>query len=68
MTPIAEHTNPNEQRKVQKSILDMIYAYPNEPANSKEEVDKYLEINEEGRETDPLEWWKLYPNFGFNCT
>jgi hypothetical protein len=55
-----EHTNPNEQHKVRKSILDMIYACPNEPADSKEEIDKYLEINEEGRETDPLEWWKLY--------
>jgi hypothetical protein len=31
----------------------MIYACPNEPAGSKEEIDKYLEINKEGKETDP---------------
>src|SRR4051812_1117518 len=60
MTPIVERTNPNEQHKARKSILDMIYACPNEPAGSKEEIDKYLEINEEGKETDPLEWWKLH--------
>lgn len=60
MTSTVEPTNPNEQHRVRKSILDMIYACPNEPAGSKEEIDKYLEINEEGKETDPLEWWKLH--------
>ena len=38
----------------------MIYACPNEPANSSEEINKYLEMNEEGKETDPLEWWSLH--------
>ena len=38
----------------------MIYASPNEPANSMEEIDKYLEINKEGKETNPLEWWRYH--------
>ncbi|GES88915.1 zinc finger BED domain-containing protein 1-like [Rhizophagus clarus] len=61
MIPSAEHTNPTEHHsnRVQKSILDMIYAFPN-PADSSEEIDKYLEINEECKETNPLEWWKLH--------
>jgi hypothetical protein len=60
VTPSAEHTNSTEQHRVRKSILEMIYASPNEPADSTEEIDKYLEINEEGKETNPLEWWKLH--------
>jgi len=60
MTPSAEHTNSTEQHRERKSILDMIYASPNKPADSTEEIDKYLEINEKGRETNPLEWWKLH--------
>ncbi|GET01380.1 zinc finger BED domain-containing protein 1-like [Rhizophagus clarus] len=57
----AEHTNSTEHHsnRVRKSILDMIYASPN-PADSSEEIDKYLEINEEYKETNPLEWWKLH--------
>ncbi|GES86272.1 zinc finger BED domain-containing protein 1-like [Rhizophagus clarus] len=59
--PSAEHTNPTEHHsnRVRKSILDMIYASSN-PADSSEEIDKYLEINEECKETNPLEWWKLH--------
>ena len=55
MTPFAEHTNSTEHHMVRKSILDMIYASPN-PADSSEEIDKYLEMNEECKETNPLEW------------
>ena len=43
-----------------KSILDIIYASSNEPADSTEEIDKYLELNEVGKEINPLEWWKLH--------
>ena len=59
MTPSAEHSNSTEHHMVRKSILDMIYASPN-PADSSEEIDKYLEMNEECKETNPLEWWKLH--------
>ncbi|GES76810.1 zinc finger BED domain-containing protein 1-like [Rhizophagus clarus] len=61
MIPSAEHINPTEHHsnRVQKSILDMIYASPN-PADSSEEIDKYLKINEKCKETNPLEWWKLH--------
>ena len=38
----------------------MIYASPNEPANSMEEIDKYLEINKEGKKTNPLEQWRYH--------
>ena len=55
----AEHSNSTEHHMVRKSILDMIYASPN-PADSSEEIDKYLEMNEECKETNPLEWWKLH--------
>jgi len=55
MTPSAEHSNSTEHHMVRKSILDMIYASPN-PADSSEEIDKYLEMNEECKETNPLEW------------
>jgi len=43
-----------------KSILDIIYASSNEPVDSTEEIDKYFELNEVGKETNPLEWWKLH--------
>ena len=45
-----------EQRK--KSILDDIYAKPNEPNKDENELDIYLLLDEEGRDTDPFDWWK----------
>ncbi|CAB5201767.1 unnamed protein product [Rhizophagus irregularis] len=45
-----------EQRK--KSILDDIYAKPNEPDENENELDTYLSLDEEGRDTDPFDWWK----------
>ncbi len=39
-----------------KSILDIIYAYSNEPADSTKEIDKYLELNKVGKKTNPLKW------------
>ena len=55
VTSTAENTSTKR-----KSILDIIYASSNEPADSTEEIDKYLELNEVGKEINLLEWWKLY--------
>ena len=45
-----------EQRK--KSILDDIYAKPNELNENENELNTYLSLDEEGRDTDPFDWWK----------
>jgi hypothetical protein len=57
MMPALKQTNSTGQPlTTRKSILDMIYASPNEPADSTEEIVKYLEINEVGIETFALVW------------
>jgi hypothetical protein len=48
----SQHANPG-----QKSILDRIFT-SDEPTNTKKEIVIYLELNAEGKETNPLEYMK----------
>ena len=51
MTSTAENTLTKR-----KSILNIIYASSNKPVDNIEEIDKYLELNEVGKEINLFEW------------
>lgn len=48
-----DYDNDNEYEK-RKSILDDIYAKPDEQSENENELDIYLSLDEEGKETDPF--------------
>ncbi|CAG8724620.1 6926_t:CDS:1, partial [Funneliformis caledonium] len=49
----------DEVYEKRKSILDNIYAKPNELSKIENELNNYLSLEEEGKNTDPFDWWKL---------
>ncbi len=38
--------------------MDNIYAKLNELTENEDEINTYLNLDEEGKNTDPFEWWK----------
>ncbi|CAG8723648.1 11092_t:CDS:2, partial [Funneliformis caledonium] len=46
----------DEVYEKRKSILDDIYAKPNELSKNENELDNYLSLEEEGKDTDPFDW------------
>ncbi|CAI2196135.1 6576_t:CDS:2, partial [Funneliformis geosporum] len=56
----------NDYKKRKKLILDDIYNNSDKPDKNENELDTYLSLDEEGRNTDPFDW--LFSDVGNNIT